>query len=423
MFIEFHVLQNFTVSNLNRDDTGTPKDCTFGGFRRARISSQCAKRAIRRHEQFVGTVVDAGGNLGNRTKRLVKELVDRIPAASFQPDVKDALSVAEVLVEGLGLAFGKKDNSKAENEKFKKTQYLLFLGEEEISKLGVIMREHWDDLKEIAHPTTDSKKDDGQKKDKKKRKKEKKQAIPKEIRDKLKRVFGPAKTLAADVALFGRMVADDKNLNIDAACQVAHAISTNEVEMKMDFFTAVDDLLPDEEQGSDMMGFVEYNSSCYYRYALINMDILKKNLGYDPERKETGQGQWHDPALVKATVEGFARAMCEAVPSGMQNSMAAHNPLSYMRVIVRSGGSPWNLANAFVQPVRSWKEEGKDLINLSVKKLETYYNNLKNAFDKNGNGIALDKIFSHNLRERKDDIDFSQFINELGKIVLKEAKA
>ena len=41
MFVEIHILQNFAPSNLNRDDTGMPKDCEFGGYRRARISSQC----------------------------------------------------------------------------------------------------------------------------------------------------------------------------------------------------------------------------------------------------------------------------------------------------------------------------------------------------------------------------------------------
>ena len=404
MFIEFHVLQNFTVSNLNRDDTGTPKDCIFGGFRRARISSQCAKRAIRKHEIFKQSVQKAKGDLGVRTKRMIGRVAD-VLTEQYGKKTEEAQQVAERAIALFGV---KRDDKRPD-----KTSIILYVGENEFVQLASIAEKNWDAL--IKEETSVE------------------NAIQKELRKVVSDERLKAGSYASDIALFGRMVADKnvKNMNVDAACQFAHAISTNEVEMKMDFFTALDDLLPDEEQGSDMMGFVEYNSSCYYRYALINLDILKKNLGYDPEKKGKDQGQWYDPALVEATVEGFARAMCEAVPSGMQNSMAAHNPPSYMRVILRSNGSPWNLANAFVQPVRPRKEEGKDLINLSVKKLETYYNNLKNAFNKKGKGIAFDGIFFHNLHEQKDDKDknknknknFEQLINELGKDVLKEAKA
>ena len=51
MLIEIHIIQNHAPSNLNRDDTGSPKSCTFGGIRRARISSQCIKRSIRQSDK------------------------------------------------------------------------------------------------------------------------------------------------------------------------------------------------------------------------------------------------------------------------------------------------------------------------------------------------------------------------------------
>ena len=42
--VDVHVLQTVPPSNLNRDDTGSPKSATFGGVRRARVSSQAWKR-------------------------------------------------------------------------------------------------------------------------------------------------------------------------------------------------------------------------------------------------------------------------------------------------------------------------------------------------------------------------------------------
>jgi len=204
------------------------------------------------------------------------------------------------------------------------------------------------------------------------------------------------RSYAADIALFGRMLADNKNMNVDAACQVAHAISTNQVEMKMDFYTAVDDLLPDEESGSDMMGIVEFNSSCYYRYALINYNLLKSNLGNDPQ-------------MADAAVTGFINAAVQAVPTGMQNSTAPQNPPSYVRALVRTEGAPWSMANAFIRPVRPSRNEGEDLITRSVDELEKYFSALKDNYG--DNGIKSDLISTVFLPNRKDK-SFNELINE-----------
>lgn len=45
--IEFHILQSFPVTCLNRDDVGAPKTAVVGGVTRARVSSQCWKRQVR----------------------------------------------------------------------------------------------------------------------------------------------------------------------------------------------------------------------------------------------------------------------------------------------------------------------------------------------------------------------------------------
>ncbi len=454
MFIEFHVIQNFVPSNLNRGETGSPKDCKFGGFRRARISSQCTKKSIRDYAGFAEAITNVSGDIGIRTKRLTSELSKKI---CEKPNVKKlpnneqknvADRVAQNIVKCLGLGFPTDSNTE-EIQNYEKTQYLLFLGKEELDDLAEIATDdpNWFVMSQKIDRVslTDSR---GNPKSAKVLKDERRklftdanlkeilseQEAPKNQSDaqfkkikglqrKLKGVVRKErlnkKSFAADISLFGRMVADDKNMNVNAACQVAHAISTNEVEMKMDFFTAIDDLLPDDTSGSDMMGIVDFNSSCYYRYAQINLDVLKHNLGCPADLKK--KSEIYDPEIVKAAVGGFFKGMVEAVPTGMQNSMAHYNPPSYVRVLVRSSGASWNLANAFIQPIRAGKGEGEDLINKSVHKLENYFDDLKKVF---GNeGIDNDFICSLNLVDRKKtDITISQAIEKLKGAISDEVK-
>lgn len=364
MFIELHMLQNFGPSNLNRNDTNAPKDCTFGGYRRSRISSQCIKRSIRTHPAFKETVLAAGGNLGARTKRVTTAMVKALADQEHSPE--EALKVAETLLRSVSLDFEKKaEKSDEDGPAFRKTQYLLYLSQSELDALVALAREHWETLAGIEAP-------DEEETDKKKRKKAGAKAVPKEIQQAIADALRKHPRLAADIALFGRMLADNADMNVDAACQVAHALSTNEMSMEMDFYTAVDDLKPDEEAGSDMLGIVEFNSACYYRYAQVNLGILDRNLDGDRES-------------AIAAVKGFIKAAVQAVPSGMQNSMAAHNPPSYIRVLVRSEGAPWSLANAFLDPVRpSRRPTDGDLVGQSAARLDTYLGKLKAAYGDDG---------------------------------------
>ncbi len=395
MFIELHILQNFAPSNLNRDDTNAPKDCVFGGFRRARISSQCIKRSIRTHDVFKNTIKEAGGDIGIRTKRFIKALSDKLK--DIGKDEAVSIVAAENTLKCLGI--GKTDEQKSE--------YLLYIGSDELDHFVRLITENsnWDLMSQTKEVSLEH--EGGNKKGKKKTKKELKKEYKELFPDKLQKEFAKvisqdkknARSYAADIALFGRMLADNKNMNVDAACQVAHAISTNQVEMKMDFYTAVDDLLPDEESGSDMMGIVEFNSSCYYRYALINYDLLKRNFSDDT----------NDTQMADAAVIGFIKAANHAVPTGMQNSTAPQNPPSYVRVLVRTEGVPWSMANAFIQPVRPGRNEGEDLITRSVNELEKYFSALKDNYG--DDGIKSDLISTVFLPNRKD-IGFNELINK-----------
>ncbi|NLX42972.1 MAG: type I-E CRISPR-associated protein Cas7/Cse4/CasC, partial [Chloroflexi bacterium] len=201
MFIELHLIQNFVPANLNRDDTNNPKDCEFGGVRRARISSQCLKRAIRQAPVFEQTTAMASGL---RTKRMVQRLQDALTAAG-----KEAAEAQEALQE-----FVPKFASKLDKKEAEKTAVLLYFSPAELADIATALLAKWGDLSEKSKRATAA------------------ESIAKELVKQFK-----DRTSAPDIALFGRMLAEKPELNLDAACQVAHALSTHRVTMEMDFYT------------------------------------------------------------------------------------------------------------------------------------------------------------------------------------------
>lgn len=328
LFIELHLIQNFAPSNLNRDDTGAPKDAIFGGQRRARVSSQCFKRAIRlycRDQQLIPTEYRA-----LRTKKLQALLLERLA----DRDQEEASGKIEVALAAAGLKL--KDDGK--------TEYLLFLGEREIAGFAALIEEHWDAL---IIPAAGEKKG----------KKESKAAIPAELAKQAKALLDGGK--AVDVALFGRMLADLPQVNQDAACQVAHAISTHRVERDFDYFTAVDDVGGPDETGAGMIGQVEFNSATFYRYAALDVSKLLQNLQDDKE-------------LTASSIEALIQSMVRAIPTGKQNSFAAHNLPEFIGVSLRK--SPLNLANAFERPIQP--RHDKSLTEQSVAALGEYESKL-----------------------------------------------
>lgn len=320
LFVEFHLIQNFAPSNLNRDDTGAPKDALFGGHRRARVSSQCFKRAIRLNSADAATI--PAGNQGVRTKKL-KQLLEARLAVLGRADDGARIDAA---LAGAGLKL-KEDG---------KTEYLLFLGQGEIEAFAQLIDKHWDEL--AAVPASEAKKS----------KKEAKASLPQEVVNEAKALLNGQK--AVDVAMFGRMLADMPGVNQDAACQVAHAISTHRVEREFDYFTAVDDRAELGDPKVEMISHNEFNSATFYRYAVIDAAKLVGNLQGDKDLALTG---------IKAFVQGMVRA----VPTGKQNTFAAHNPPSFVGVVLRHA-SPFNLANAFERPI--WPKADKELTSLSV---------------------------------------------------------
>jgi CRISPR system Cascade subunit CasC len=349
MFVEIHILQNFAPSNLNRDDTGAPKECMFGATRRARISSQCLKRAIRTRLRDAGLVPD--DDLAFRTKRVVDLLAKELQAMGHAQ--KEAELVASSAIQSSELP--------ADSRRPKLTAYLLFLGREEVRRMAEICNAHWDVLLTAQGQAS------GARATREERKQRATSDVGRAIEEALKAGSRDGHR-AVDLALFGRMVADMPEVGVDACCQVAHAISTHQVEVESDFYTAVDDIRPEETEGADMMGTVEFNSACYYRYANLNPDALSATLG-DRVRARHALGAW-----LHATID--------AVPTGKQNSMAAWSRPSLVLTVLRDG-QPCSLANAFVPPVRISSTQ-RDLIAASVASLDRYWGDLQDMYGDDG---------------------------------------
>jgi CRISPR system Cascade subunit CasC len=330
MFVEVHMLQSFAPANLNRDDTNNPKDCEFGGVRRARISSQCLKRAVRTSPVFAAAT---GVEPGLRSKRLIERLSTPLKEAR-KPDADIA-----ALLEAFVPAFASKLDKDG-----KRTAVLLYFSPGELRAMAQALLDSWEEL--LPEKERSAAADRVAK------------ALVKQFKD---------RTSAPDIALFGRMLAEKPELSLDAACQMAHAISTHRITMEMDFYTAVDDLQPDDTAGAGMMGFTAYNSACFYRYARVDWEQLVANLG-------------GDRGLARRTVKGFLAGLVEAIPTGKQNAFAAHNPPSLLLAAVRSNGMAWSLANAFEKPVRAAGDSG--LIAPSVAALDAYWARLCAAYGK-----------------------------------------
>jgi CRISPR system Cascade subunit CasC len=335
MIIEMHALQSFAPNLLNRDDTGMPKDCTFGGYRRARVSSQSWKRAIR---QLMRSEQGLDGAFGLRSKRLSLKLAERLERAGWDAD--NATKASEAAFKA---ALGRTGERGAFKITDGRSEYLLFFGPAELDRLTELCIEHRDALLAGSAPSAE-----------------------------FKAALG--KSGAVDIALFGRMLAHAPDRNVQAAAQVAHAISTHRASPDLDYYTAVDDLRPEETQAADMIGTIGFNAACYYRYAALDVDQLTENLD-------------GDEALVRPATRALVDCFVRAVPSGKQATFAAHNPPSIVLVVGRYNGC-WSLANAFLKPVMPNAE--LDLVAASAKALDDQWASLAVVYGEPSNGrIAL----------------------------------
>ncbi len=347
--IELHIIQSFPVTCLNRDDVGAPKSAEFGGCRRARVSSQCWKRAIRAQAKqelpaFFG---------GVRTRFVVRELDGIFREKGCSETEANAL--ARIVAD----AMGKLDDPDKGNVKT-----LLFCSPLELQAVADAMLElEWREPIARLIEALDKSKTDPESKIAKKAV-EKAEKEPGKLAKKAVAALKAKVKDMADIAIFGRMVADDHSLMLEGAGLFSHALSTHSVANEIDFFSAVDDRNMDDE-GAGHIGTLEFNSACYYRYVGLNLDLLADDdhLGhFSAEERDQ-------------VTKAFLRAAILSVPGARKNSMFGFNPPAFVLGLRRTG-QPLSLVNAFETPVRS----SHGYINKSIEALKKHWESLKNLY-------------------------------------------
>lgn len=305
-FLQLHLLTAYGPSNLNRDDTGRPKSVLFGATQRLRVSSQSLKRAWRTSDVFKNGL---DGYLASRTQRLGKDILDRLREGGLDDD--QALPIARQIAGVFGKIKGEKDSQPTFIEQ------LAFVSPEE--------RERAFRLADMAIAGEDITIDeDG--------------------------LLAKADS-AADVAMFGRMLADSPKFNREAAVQVAHAITTHRAIAEDDYYTAVDDLKSrdePEDAGAGFVGVQEYGAGVFYLYVCVDRDLLLQNL--DGNR-----------ALRDASLAALVEAAATVSPGGKQASFASRARAFYA-MAEKGAAQPRSLAAAFLKPVEG-KDQGRESIN------------------------------------------------------------
>jgi CRISPR system Cascade subunit CasC len=411
MLIEVHIIQNHAPSNLNRDDSGSPKSAVFGGYRRARLSSQCLKRCYRTSKTFIDEVDGAASDeskernpargmnstsMPDEVERLAKEEGVTLNEEEWLK-VKKALvgvvkkgessggSDAAETDAGGEPEDGEVDKAKAQKDKLKTAQS-VFWRKSEIEALV-------EGVKEWAK--TDKKKDFDAK------------AV-------LKPVGLAWSGITVDMALFGRMVTSELMHNVEASSQFAHAISTHEWQREFDMWTRVDDRRDKRldfyksafgaeeklESGTDGMGDQEFTSACYYSYFNVNFDALVDNLTGKALKHDLDDSADREAAKKRAcdAVAGLLKAAIFERPTGKFNSMATPSLPTLVVVEVRDSHVPVSYVNAFAKPVDPKNEETQneygqinrvDLTQESAKRMIEEANRINKAFSRKATSFVF----------------------------------
>ncbi|HNH62042.1 MAG TPA: type I-E CRISPR-associated protein Cas7/Cse4/CasC [Thauera aminoaromatica] len=343
-FVQLHVLTSYPPSNLNRDDTGRPKTALMGDALRLRISSQSQKRAWRTSDIFETALA---GHIGTRTKDMGKHTHTMLVAAGVND--KNAREWARQIVG----KFGKlKSDKKSDKDEDLQIEQLAHFSPEEVEAIEQLAQRC---ASRNNGPTAEE----------------------------LSLLRNPRK--AADIAMFGRMLADSPAFNMEAAVQVAHAITVHKSAVEDDYFSAVDDLNNGlTDKGAAHIGERSYGAGLFYLYICIDRALLVENLG-------------GDKALADKALQAFIHAVTKVSPTGMQNSHASRAYASY--VLAEKGDQqPRSLAQAYLKPVKPF--EGEDILEKAVRAIESRRDNFDKVY-----GACADARYSINAETGEGSLD------------------
>ncbi len=350
--LELHIIQSVPVACLNRDDLNSPKTAVFGGVQRARVSSQSWKRAIRE----MAKEMDSTMFNGDRSRRFVFALKNKLIEEGIAESA--AIAIAEQVADIVETL-----DSKIDSEGFKKIKTLMFFSKAEYESItkAIVSSEDVKNSVKVLEEAMASGDDKG---------KDKALKAMGKVLDKgaiAKTIKSAQLKDAADIALFGRMVANDHSLTVEAASMFSHALSTHKVDNEIDFFAAVDDLQPKEESGAGITGTLEFNSATYYRFAALNLDMLADAEHLGSMTREERQ----------SVIRTFVEATIKAIPGARKNTMNSNTLPVYVLGVVREKGHPIQLINAFENPVHS----SQGYVAKSVELLKSEYAKLAEIWD------------------------------------------
>ena len=326
-FIQLHLLTSYPPANLNRDDLGRPKTAVMGGVQRLRISSQSLKRAWRTSDLFEEALA---GHIGIRTKEKGLQVFDQLRESGISE--KQAKEWAMAIAGEFGKLKGKSDKNPLQDLEI---EQLAHFSPDESKAIEALIRTL---IKEKRNP------------------------IDKELHLLRK------KHKTVDIALFGRMLASNPEFNVEAAAQVAHAITVHKVAVEDDYFTAVDDLnMGEEDMGAGHIGETEFAAGLFYLYVCINRDLLLNNIQ-------------NDEKLAAKTLRALTEAAATIAPTGKQNSFASRAYASYI-LAEKGRKQPRSLSVAFLKPVT-----GTDMLSDAVASLESTLNNIDKVYGSTSEG-------------------------------------
>jgi len=322
-FIQIHLLTSYPPANLNRDDLGRPKTAVMGGVQRLRVSSQSLKRAWRTSDLFQGKLK---GYVGTRTKEMGARVLGRLIAAGIGE------GEAKKWAQAIAQRFGKAKGDGGEIEQLAHFSPAEVSAVENLTAVLIAERRppREEELSALLH----------------------------------------ARHTAADIALFGRMLAANPSFNMEAAAQVAHAITVHKVAVEDDYFTAVDDLnLGEEDMGAAHIGETEFAAGLFYLYVCIDRDLLVENL-------TVGDGRDSAEELARETLQALTEAAATVAPTGKQNSFASRAYASYI-LAEKGTRQPRSLSVAFLKPV---SEKGDGMLANAIEALQSTRANMDKVY-------------------------------------------